>query len=125
MPPSFAHCWLLPRLADLLAELPDVDLRVNAQGGHLQGDRTPFQQLADAPADVQNVYGDKDIWADRAEFLVAERFHPSCAQAFLKQHEIAMPEKLPMQRLITTAQNVLSWDECLNMQGVARKNVGQ
>src|SRR3546814_4105043 len=72
MPPSFAHCWLLPRLADLLAELPDVDLRVNAQGGHLQGDRTSFPQLADAPADVQIVYGDKDIWEDRAEFLVAE-----------------------------------------------------
>lgn len=118
MPPSFAHCWLLPRLADLLAELPDVDLRVNAQGGHLQGDRTPFPQLADAPADVQIVYGDKDIWEDRAEFLVAESFQPYCAPAFLKQHEIDLPEKLPLKRLISTAQNVVSWDEWLNLQGV-------
>src|SRR3546814_18997235 len=117
MPPSFAHCWLLPRLADLLAELPDVDLRVNAQGGHLQGDRTPFPQLADAPADVQIVYGDKDIWEDRAEFLVAESFQPYCAPAFLKPHEIDLPEKLPLTRPISTATTVVSWDECTNPQG--------
>src|SRR3546814_13646055 len=120
MPPSFAHCWLLPRLADLLAELPDVYLRVNAQGGHLQCDRTPFPQLADAPADVQIVYGDKDIWEDRAEFLVAESFQPYCAPAFLKPHEIALPEKLPLTRLISPAPNVLSWDERSEEQCVGK-----
>lgn len=118
MPPSFAHCWLLPRLTDLMAKLPNIDIRVNAQGSHLQGDRTPFPQLADAPADVQIVYGDKDIWEDRASLLLSEVFQPYCAPTFLEQHKIDLPEKLPRKMLISTAQNVVSWDEWLNLQGV-------
>lgn len=118
MPPSFAHCWLLPRLADLMAKLPGIDIRVNAQGSHLQGDRTPFPQLADAPADVQIVYGDKDIWEDRASLLVTEVFQPYCSPAFLEQHDIDLPEKLPRKMLISTVQNVVTWDEWLTLQGV-------
>ncbi len=118
MPPSFAHCWLVPRLTDLMARLPNIDIRVNAQGSHLQGDRTPFPQLADAPADVQIVYGDRDIWEDRASLLLSEVFQPYCAPAFLEQHAIDLPAKLPRKMLISTAQNVVSWDEWLNLQGV-------
>lgn len=118
MPPSFAHCWLLPRLSDLMARLPDIDIRVNAQGGHLQGDRTPFPQLADAPADVQIVYGDRDIWEDRASLLLPETFQPYCAPAFVERHGIDLPDKLRRKILISTAQNVVSWDEWLNLQGV-------
>jgi LysR family transcriptional regulator, glycine cleavage system transcriptional activator len=118
MPPSFAHCWLLPRLPDLMARLPNVDIRVNAQGSHLQGDRTPFPQLADAPADVQIVYGDRDIWEDRASLLMSEAFQPYCSPAFLELHEIDLPQKLPLKMLLSTAQNFVSWDEWLNLQGV-------
>jgi LysR family glycine cleavage system transcriptional activator len=118
MPPSFAHCWLLPRLADLTEKLPDVEIRVNAQGSHLQGDRTPFPQLADAPADVQIVYGDKDIWEDRASPFLSEVFQPYCAPSFLTHHGIELPEQLPLKMLISTAQNVVSWDEWLHLQGV-------
>ncbi|MGI4745978.1 MAG: LysR family transcriptional regulator [Janthinobacterium lividum] len=118
MPPSFAQCWLLPRLANLMAKLPNIDIRVNAQGSHLQGDRTPFPHLADAPADVQIVYGDKDIWEDRASLLVSEVFQPYCAPAFLEQNGIDLPGKLLRKMLIGTARNVVSWDEWLNLQGV-------
>jgi LysR family glycine cleavage system transcriptional activator len=118
MPPSFAHCWLLPRLADLTAKLPDVEIRVNAQGSHLQGDRTPFPQLADAPADVQIVYGDRDIWEDRASLFLSEVFQPYCAPSFLERHRLDLPEQLPLKALISTAQNVVSWDEWLQLQGV-------
>lgn len=118
MPPSFAHCWLLPRLPDLIARLPNIDIRVNAQGSHLQGDRSPFPQLADAPADLQIVYGDKLIWEDRATLLVSEVFQPYCAPAFLELHLIDLPGKLRRKMLISTAQNVVSWDEWLTLQGV-------
>jgi len=118
MPPSFAHCWFLPRLADLIATLPAVDIRVNAQGSHLQGDRTPLPQQADAPADLQIVYGDPDIWQDRASLLVSEVIQPYCAPGFLDRHEIDLPAKLSRRMLISTAQNVVSWDEWLNLQGV-------
>jgi LysR family glycine cleavage system transcriptional activator len=118
MPPSFAHCWVLPRLTDLMARLPHIDIRLNAQGSHLQGDRTPFPQLADAPADVQIVYGDKDIWEDRASLLLTEIFRPYCAPAFLERHAIDAPDALPRKLLISTAQNVVAWDEWLTAQGV-------
>jgi len=118
MPPSFAHCWLLSHLDSLREKLPNVDIRINAQGSHLQGDRTPFPQLADAPADVQIVYGDSDIWEDRASWLISEVLQPYCAPALLRKHAIEKPEQLVRTMLISTAQNVVSWDEWLNLQGV-------
>jgi LysR family glycine cleavage system transcriptional activator len=118
MPPSFAHYWLVPRLSKLTAALSGVEIRINAQGAHLQGDRTPFPQVADAPADLQIVYGDRDIWEDRATLLFWEDFQPYCAPAFLKRHELDRPEKLVPAILIRTGQNVISWDEWLTAHGV-------
>jgi LysR family glycine cleavage system transcriptional activator len=118
MPPSLAHCWLLPRLTDLINELPGVDIRVNAQGSHLQGDRLPFPLLADAPADVQIVYGDRDIWEDRASLLLSEDFALYCAPQFLVQRDLDTPEQLLENTLISTSQNAVSWDEWLNVQGI-------
>lgn len=118
MPPSFARCWLVPRLADLMAKLPDVDIRLNAQGGYLHANRSPFPELADAPADVQIVYGDKGIWGDKASLLLSEVYQPYCAPAFLEQHNIRRPEDLRLATLIRTALNIVSWDEWLNLQGV-------
>ena len=118
MPPSFAHCWLVPHLSELIDRLPSVDIRINAQGSHLQGDRTPFPQLADAPADVQIVYGDNDIWEDRATLLISEVMQPYCSPAFLKDHEIGKPEDLTRFVLFSSGQNVVSWEEWLDLQGV-------
>jgi len=118
MPPSLAQCWLLPRLADLMTKLPSVDIRINAQGGHLQGDRLPFRQLADAPADVQIVYGDRDIWEDRASLLFSEDFAPYCGAAFLAQNALDAPDDLLRHALISTSQNYISWDEWLTQQGL-------
>jgi LysR family transcriptional regulator, glycine cleavage system transcriptional activator len=118
MPPSFAHCWLMPRLSQLIDALPGVEILINAQGSHLQGERIPFPQLADAPADLQIVYGDKDIWEDRASLLLWEVFQPYCTPAFQDRFEIDSPEKLVGKVLIRTARNAVSWDEWLNAQGV-------
>jgi LysR family transcriptional regulator, glycine cleavage system transcriptional activator len=84
-PPSFAHCWLLPRLPELIAQHPGLNIRINAQGSHLQGDRLPWPPLADAPADLQIVYGGDDLWEDRAARLMSERFRPFCAPALVKE----------------------------------------
>ncbi|MGH7024073.1 MAG: LysR substrate-binding domain-containing protein [Caulobacteraceae bacterium] len=118
LPPSLAHCWLLPRLTDLMNRLPGIDIRVNAQGSHLQGDRLPFPLLADAPADVQIVYGDRDIWEDRASLLFSEDFALYCAPQFLAQRDLDTPQQLLGNTLISTSQNAVSWDEWLNLQGI-------
>jgi LysR family glycine cleavage system transcriptional activator len=49
IPPSLAHCWLMPRLTELISQHPGIDIRVNAQGSHLQGDRLPWPPLAESP----------------------------------------------------------------------------
>jgi LysR family glycine cleavage system transcriptional activator len=117
-PPSFAHCWLLPRLAQLIAQHPDVDIRLLAQGSHLQGDRLPWPTLADAPADIQIVYGDDDLWETRASRLLAEHFQPFCAPALLRRRPLATPNQLLQQTLISTSQNQVNWEGWLNSQGL-------
>lgn len=117
-PPSFAHCWLLPRLTDLMAQLPGIDIRVNAQGSHLQGDRLPWAPLTDAPADVQIVYGDDDLWADRASHLLSEVFQPLCAPELLRGRMLNSPHDLLREILVSTFQNSISWEEWLDLQGI-------
>ncbi|HEY0124203.1 MAG TPA: LysR family transcriptional regulator [Rhizobium sp.] len=116
-PPSFAHCWLLPRLADLLAQQPGIDIRLNAQGSHLQGERPPWTPLTDAPADIQIVYGD-DMWKDRASFLLSESFQPFCSPKLMAESQVESPHSLLSKTLISTFHNHLSWEEWLNLQGV-------
>jgi LysR family glycine cleavage system transcriptional activator len=118
MPPSFARCWLVPRLRDLMDKLPDVDIRVNAQGSYPHEYRSPFPELADAPADVQIVYGDNGTWGDKATLLLSEVHQPYCSPTFAQQHKIRVPQDLRMRMLIRTALNILSWDAWLTVQGV-------
>jgi LysR family glycine cleavage system transcriptional activator len=117
-PPSFAHCWMLPRLTDMMARFPGIDIRVNAQGPHLQGDRLPWAPLTDAPADVQIVYGDDALWADRASHLFSELFQPFCSPALLKVGMPDSPHDLLREALVSTFQNSVSWEEWLDLQGV-------
>jgi len=118
IPPSLAHCWLLPRLAELIAQHPRIDIRVNAQGSHLQGDRLPWPTLADAPADLQIVYGDENLWADRASHLFSEDFQPLCAPALLGRHALDRADQLLQHTLISTSRNAVAWEEWLNWQGI-------
>ena len=118
IPPSLAHCWLLPRLAELIAQHPRIDIRVNAQGSHLQGDRLPWPTLADAPADLQIVYGDENLWADRASHLFSEDFQPLCAPALLGRHALDRADQLLQHTLINTSRNAVAWEEWLNWQGI-------
>ena len=113
-PPSFAHCWLGPRLADLLAEHPGIDIRLNAQGAHLQGDRLPWPDVADAPADLQIVYGGDDLWKDRASLLFSEVFKPFCAPALVRDSA----DQLVGLTLIGTSHNSVSWEDWFNGQGI-------
>lgn len=113
-PPSFAHCWLLPRLADLLARHPGIEIRLNSQGSSMQGERIPWPVFADAPADLQIVYGGADMWKDRASLLFSEVFRPFCAPGLLRES----PDQLLEQTLIGTSQNYLSWEDWFNGQGI-------
>jgi LysR family glycine cleavage system transcriptional activator len=108
----------MPRVRALMAALPDIDIRVNAQGNYPHENRSPFPALADAPADVQIVYGDKGVWDGRASLLLSEAYQPYCSPAFAQTHGIGSPEDLRPPMLIRTALNFLSWDEWLTLQGI-------
>ena len=118
MPPSLGHCWLLPRLNEMMTKFVGVNIRINTQGGHLQGDRLPLLQSADAPADIQIVYGDDDIWADRASPLLSECFAVYYAPALLAQRAVDVPEQVLQQTVISTSQNPISWDDWLSLHGI-------
>jgi LysR family glycine cleavage system transcriptional activator len=118
LPPSLAHCWLLPRMPELIAQHPGIEIRVNAQGSHLQGDRLPWPPLADAPADLQIVYGDDKLWADRASRLLSEDFQPLCAPALLEQGALESQDQLLQHTLLSTSRNAVTWEEWLNWQGI-------
>jgi LysR family glycine cleavage system transcriptional activator len=118
IPPSLAHCWLLPRLAELITQHPGIDIRVNAQGSHLQGDRLPWPTMTDAPADIQIVYGDETLWADRALPLFTEQFQPLCAPALLGGRGMDSARQLLAHTLLSTARNAVTWEEWLNWQGI-------
>jgi len=118
IPPSLAHCWLLPRLTELIAQHPGIDIRVNAQGSHLQGDRLPWSPLPDAPADLQIVYGDDSLWADRAVHLLSEDFQPLCSPALLGQRAMESADQLLQHTLLSTSRNAVTWEEWLNWQGI-------
>jgi LysR family glycine cleavage system transcriptional activator len=117
-PPSFARCWLAPRVRDLMAALPGIDIRVNAQGNYPHENRSPFPALADAPADVQVVYGDKGTWEGRASLLLSEVYQPYCSPPFLQMHAIETPEDLRAPMLIRTALNYLTWEDWLTRQAI-------
>jgi LysR family glycine cleavage system transcriptional activator len=116
-PPSFARCWLLPRLADLVAHHPGVEIRLNAQGASLQGDRLPWPPLADAPADLQIVYGDDNLWKDRASPLLSECVQPLCAPSLMTHHVLDSPAGLLKQTLISS-ENPMPWEEWFDLQGI-------
>lgn len=118
VPPSFAHCWLLPRLSELIAQHPGLNIRINAQGSHLQGDRLPWPPLADAPADLQIVYGGDDLWEDRAARLMSEQFRAFCAPALVKELPLDSLSQLLRHNLISSSQNLVSWEEWFHLQGV-------
>jgi LysR family glycine cleavage system transcriptional activator len=101
-----------------MSQHPGIDIRVNAQGSHLQGDRLPWPTLTDAPADIQIVYGDENLWADRALQLFSEDFQPLCAPAHLGSRALDCADQLLQHTLISTSRNAVTWEEWLNWQGI-------
>jgi LysR family glycine cleavage system transcriptional activator len=74
--------------------------------------------LADAPADLQIVYGDDKLWADRASRLLSEDFQPLCAPDLVAQGAMEAPDQLLQHSLLSTSQNAVTWEEWLNWQGI-------
>ena len=112
-PPSFSSRWLLPRLPALLAEHPEIDIRVNAEGGHRRDA---------AGADLAIVYGDARAWRGVADPLLEETVQPLCAPALAAG--VTAPRDLLARPLIATRDNTVSWRDWFRRQGVDLERAG-
>ncbi len=109
-PPSFARCWMLPRLPHFLAAHPAIDIRVDAG---------PDRDLDWAAVDLAIVYGEAEHWSGRAEPLLDEAIQPLCAPGLAGAAAVRAPADLLALPLIRSDGNRLSWEDWFRRQGVA------
>jgi LysR family glycine cleavage system transcriptional activator len=113
--PSFATCWLLPRLPAFYREHPGIQLEINIVGN--PGQPIDFAQLE---ADVAiRVTAQDDIWAGQdAEKLTHEVMFPVCAPALVHGgRPPRTPEDLAHHTLLIVTRRPEGWPEWL--QGAA------
>jgi putative choline sulfate-utilization transcription factor len=104
---GFATYWLMPRLSQFKALMPDVDVKIITS-----------QNVLDAQhdhADITIGFGNPAVhWAGReAVMLFPEEVTPVCSAAFLKRHAVSTPSdlaELPLLHLEpTNPERWLSW----------------
>lgn len=109
---GFATYWLMPRLPQFKALMPDVDVRI-----------VTSQQMPSASgelADVVVVFGDMDgDWGSRrAVKLFPERVTPVCSPAFAATHDTSDLSKLPLLHVERTQpERWLSWSAWFDAHG--------
>lgn len=112
---GFATYWLMPRLAQLKQEMPDVDVRiVTAQQADLLRD----------PADIAILFGDGDWPSCTSTRLFEEAVTPVCSPAFLAAHPgIAGPASLLSLPLLhvqaTRPERWLAWHGWFGAHGLS------
>jgi LysR family transcriptional regulator, glycine cleavage system transcriptional activator len=100
-PPSFASCWLLPRLSGFMTDYPGIEISVNAEK----------DENSNRSLDLMIVYGEPSRWQDRATCLLEETIQPLCAPSYLRRRPISTPEDLLQNTLIKTRINAISWED--------------
>ena len=112
-PPTFAKRWLMPRLADLRAFLPDVDLSITTE---------PNDRLAErGMLDCAIRFGDGEWPGLRSERLFTERHIAVCAPQLLAQP--AKGETIDLGRfeflhvLAAADRRYLTWQRWLDAAG--------
>ncbi|HEY9213308.1 MAG TPA: LysR substrate-binding domain-containing protein [Ancylobacter sp.] len=104
---GFAAFWLMPRLADLRAKMPGVDVRVITQ----QGAGDP----AGEPSDLAILFGAGQWRKTDAVRLIAEDVVPIASPGFLQERPIRAVDDLAHVPLLhleaPDADRWISWDE--------------
>jgi LysR family transcriptional regulator, glycine cleavage system transcriptional activator len=109
MMPSMASLWLMPRMAELKGDLPDVTLNVRTS-----------RELADieaGEADLAIRFGDGDWPRLTARRLFEEEVFPVCSPAFAEEHSLAEPADLARAPLIWP--DTPDWSVWFDAVGVA------
>ncbi len=108
--PSFAHCWLLPRLASFQASHADIDLVIDTD--------SVSQNLMGKKFDLAIRSGTGRWPGMQADLIANEAFAPMCSPALLERTPpLAKPDALRRYRLIHSTPRD-GWERWLAQQGV-------
>lgn len=99
---SFAHKWLLPRLAGFLAENPHIELLIDTRG--------PASVMGADPVDVEIRYGPAKERGYEVQPLRAETILPLCSPALLAgPYPLRDLHDLAKHTLIESELSVITW----------------
>jgi DNA-binding transcriptional LysR family regulator len=107
--PSFALCWLLPRLADFNARYPDIDVRVSTTSRKLR-------YIGDA-FDIGVRSGHEQAAGVVSRTLLADVRLPACSPALLRAHPIKDVADLRHHTLLHSASTRAAWPHWLREAG--------
>lgn len=113
--PTFATCWLIPRLPALQALHPEITV-------HIETRTRPFM-FADTPFDAALYAGTPEQmghWAGtRSVRLMAEEVVPVCSPQLLGALKYLSPEALSQQPLLQQSTRPGAWRQWFDAMGVA------
>lgn len=115
--PTFAIQWLVPRLADLYAIAPDVDLRLRPSL-----EEQPFDR---AEIDIAITIGAPSNQSFHSSFLFDRRFTPVCSPTTLKQAGSDLFECLRKTRIFYSDRQVSPWKIWLEAVGLEEFNLSE
>ncbi|HTO41829.1 MAG TPA: LysR substrate-binding domain-containing protein [Rhizomicrobium sp.] len=107
--PSFASCWLVPRLPRFYAANPGIELEINTVGN--SGQQVDFAKLG---ADIAIRVGlNESAWPGlTVEKLVHEKMFPACAPRLLKgPNGLHHPRDLAKHHLLQVSRRPEGWPE--------------
>jgi LysR family glycine cleavage system transcriptional activator len=120
--PSFASCWLVPRLMDFYAHNPGIEVEVNTVG-----DLGFPTDLVRSTADVAiRVGADDHAWPGLvAQKLAHEDMFPACAPNLLSGPKaLRTPADLAHHPLLIVSRRHEGWPEWIEAADAAGANIG-
>ncbi|WP_263770253.1 LysR family transcriptional regulator [Propionivibrio soli] len=112
--PTFATCWLIPRLRHFHAVHPGITLDLTTRA-------EPFM-FTDTPFDAAIHYGDP-VWPGAlSEFLFGEDMVPVCSPALLKGRTQIEPAELEQLPLLHQSARPDAWHDWFEVAGLSNVN---
>jgi LysR family glycine cleavage system transcriptional activator len=102
--PDFAGLWLVPRLAELYALLPNTQVEILAERG--------ANSLHDRRSDCAIQYAEAGREPENGEVLFRSRLFPVCAPSLMKKLPLRSPEDLKFHTLLHD-RTFVEWQEYL------------
>jgi LysR family transcriptional regulator, glycine cleavage system transcriptional activator len=132
--PSLAVKWLMPRIHSFVSTYPDIDVRIAASSGMIDGRRDPSGHRANIDSDEPHVeirFGAGQYPGFRVDKLFSVSVMPMCSPRLLdSEHPLERPEHLRHHTLLHhdagyAGDGGSSWKQWLKAAGVEGVDVSR